>query len=240
MFYIIQNTKYIIHNMENTFIKRVEEVVTEELLTGNFLTEQKLAERLGVSRGPIREALSVLEEKGFLERKKKAGIKLRHLSLREAVEVYDARICVEVMAARLLVGNISPETFKELEAINRRYALLRKQKSPDFAGIELAGLKFHQYLVNKCGNRYLNQMADRFHMIPMGSRLTHLADTSHLNGDGVLLGKQHHDHEEILMALKTANPDQAEKTVRLHIQEEKEQYVNEILGSTALSRIITE
>ena len=226
--------------MENTFIKRVEEVVTEELLTGGLLTEQKLAKRLSVSRGTIREALSVLEENGFLERKKKSGIKLRHLSLREAVEVYDARICIEGMAARLLVGNINPETFKELEAINSRYALMRKHKSPDFAGIELAGFQFHQHLVNKCGNRYLKQMADRFHMIPMGFRLTRLSDTSHVNGDGGFLGKQHHDHEEILEALKSANPDQAEKTVRLHIQEAKEQYINEALGSTALSKVITE
>ena len=226
--------------MENTFIKRVEEVVTEELLTGNLLTEQKLAKRLGVSRGPIREVLSVLEEKGFLKRKKKAGIKLCYLSLREAVEVYDARICIEGMAARLLVGNISQETFKELKAINRRYVLLRKQKSPDFAGIEMADQEFHQHLLNKCGNRYLKQMADRFHMISMGFRLTRLADTPHLNGDGVSLGKQHHGHEEILKALKIANPDQAEKTVRLNIQEAKEQYVNEVLGSAVLSRIITE
>lgn len=226
--------------MENAFIKRVEEVVTEELLTGNLLTEQKLAKRLGVSRGPIREALSVLEDKGFLVRRKKAGIKLRHLSLREAVEVYDARICVEGMAARLLVNNISQKTFKELEAINKHYIFMRKHKSPDFAAIEVAGLKFHQHLVDKCGNRYLKQMADRFHMIPMGFRLTRLADTSHLNGDGILLGKQEHDHEDILKALKAADPDRAEKTVRLHIQEAKEEYINEALGSTALSRIITE
>ena len=117
---------------------------------------------------------------------------------------------------------------------------MRKQKSPDFAGIEIAGIKFHQHLVNKCGNQYLKKMADSLHMIPMGFRLTRLADTSRLNGDGALLGKQHHDHEEILKALKTANPDQAEKTVRFHIQEAKEQYVNEALGSTALSRVITE
>ncbi|MFA5394199.1 MAG: GntR family transcriptional regulator [Candidatus Ratteibacteria bacterium] len=226
--------------MKNDFIKKVEEVVTEELLTGNLLTEQKLAKRLGVSRGPIREALSVLDEKGFLERKKKAGIKLRHLSLREAVEVYDARICVEGMAARLLVGKISQEILKELGEINKKYGLMRKHKSPDFAGIEMAGLKFHQHLVNSCGNRYLKQMADRFHMIPMGFRLTRLADTSRVNGNGILLRKQRHGHEDILKALNSDNPDQAEKTVRLHIQEAKEEYINEALGSSALSRIISE
>jgi DNA-binding GntR family transcriptional regulator len=218
----------------------VEEAVNEELLAGNLLTEQKLAVRLGVSRGPIREALSVLEDKGFLERKKKSGIKLRHLSLREAVEVFDARICIEGMAARLLVNKISQEIIKELESVNRHYALMRKHKSPDQAGIELAGLKFHQCLVNKCGNRYLKQMADRFHMIPMGFRLTRLADTSHVNGNGTLIVKQHHGHEAILKALKADNPDQAEKAVRLHIQEAKEQYINEALGSTALSRVVTE
>jgi len=144
------------------------------------------------------------------------------------------------MAARLLVNNINQETFKELEAINRRYALLRKHKSPDFAGIELAGLKFHQQLVNSCGNRYLKQMADRFHMIPMGFRLTRLADTSRVNGNGILLRKQRHNHDEILKALNLDNPDRAEKTVRLHIQEAKEEYINETLGSSALSRIIAE
>lgn len=44
--------------MENTFIKRMEEVVTQELMTGKHLTEQRLVKRLGVSRGTIREALS--------------------------------------------------------------------------------------------------------------------------------------------------------------------------------------
>ena len=226
--------------MENTFIERVEEVVTEELLIGNFLTEQKLAKRLGVSRGPIREALSVLEEKGFLVRKKKAGIKLRHLSLREAVEIYDARICIEGMAARLLVGKISQETLKELAEISRNYDLMRKHKSPDQDGIEIAGLKFHQCLVNSCGNRYLKQMAERFHMIPMGFRLTRQADTSRVNENGILLSKQRHSHEKILKALNSDNPDQAEKTVRLHVQEAKEEYINEVLGSSALSKVITE
>lgn len=226
--------------MENTFIEKVEKIVTEELLIGNLLTEQKLAKRLGVSRGPIREALSVLEDKGFLVRKKKAGIKLRHISLREAVEVYDARICVEGMAARLLVGNISQQVLKELEEINKQYSFMRKHKSPNQAGIEIAGLKFHQHLVNNCGNRYLKEMADRFHMIPMGFRLTRLADTSRVNGNGILLRKQRYGHEAILKALNSDNPDHAEKTVRLHIQEAKEEYISEALGSSALSRVITE
>ena len=225
--------------MENTFVQRVEEVVRNELLTGNLLTEQKLAKRLGVSRGTIREALSVLEDKGFLVRKKKAGIKLRHISLREAVEVYDARICVEGMAARLLVGNISQQALKELEEIDRKYNLMRKHKSPDQAAIELAGVKFHQEMVNNCGNRYLKQMADYFHMIPMGFRLTRLADTSRVNGNGILLRKQHHGHEAIIKALNSDDPDQAEKTVRLHIQEAKQEYISEALGSSALSKVIT-
>ena len=70
------------------------QILAGELEPGAKLTEAALAERLGVSRGPIREAFRSLEESGLVRQEKNRGVFVRNIDLGEAMEIYDLRALI--------------------------------------------------------------------------------------------------------------------------------------------------
>ena len=75
-----------------------------ELGPGDKLNEAALAERLGVSRGPVREAFRVLEEAGLLTLKKNRGVFVRQIPLHEALEIYELRAMMEAHVGATLAA----------------------------------------------------------------------------------------------------------------------------------------
>ena len=215
--------------MKNDFAKQVRKITLEEILRGNFLTEKKLAERFGVSRTPIREVLSALEKDGVLERKKNAGIRLRQPALKEIIEIYDLRTALEGIAVRILAIHIDRKTINILETLCRKETRIRKLKSPQSPESDRAEFAFHQKLIDACGNTHLKRVADNFQILTQSFRLTHNLHNPPHNKEGYFT------HEQIIVALKAKNPDKAEETTRLHIQEGKENVVRQILGPTVSS-----
>src|SRR5580693_8188092 len=71
-----------------------------ELSAGQKLTEQDIAERLGVSRGPVREALRALADAGLLQIEQNRGAYVRKIDFEEAVEIHDVYSALEELAAR--------------------------------------------------------------------------------------------------------------------------------------------
>src|ERR1700741_4160143 len=91
---------------------RVGQAVAEwifngELTAGQKLTEFEIAERLGVSRGPVREALRALEDLELLRIEKNRGAFVRKINLEEAIEIHDVYSALEELAVRTATGRIS-------------------------------------------------------------------------------------------------------------------------------------
>ena len=82
--------------------------------------ELALAERLGVSRGPVREALRALAETGLVRIEKNRGVFVREISVAEADEIYELRATLDQMAGRKLAQTIHPEQLAELRAVVKR------------------------------------------------------------------------------------------------------------------------
>src|SRR3569833_1070557 len=76
-------------------------ILQGELLPGERLVEDRLAERLGVSRNPVREAIRVLAAEGFVEVTPRRGAAVSRLSPEEAEELFDVRMALEGLSARL-------------------------------------------------------------------------------------------------------------------------------------------
>ncbi|GAB4100333.1 GntR family transcriptional regulator [Sinomonas halotolerans] len=99
-----------------------EAILNGELPPGSRLTVRELAEQVGTSPMPVREAIRRLEEAGLVHREPHRGAVVRGLTLEELVHVYDIRRLLEVEAARLGSERISAEDCERMQA---EYSLMR-------------------------------------------------------------------------------------------------------------------
>lgn len=134
-------------------------VLAGELASGEKLNELALAARLGVSRGPVREALRALAETGLVRLEKNRGVFVREISVTEADEIYELRAALDQMAGRKLAASIRPEQLTELGAVVQR--MRDAAIGADAEGYHLANLRFHDALVEFAGNAKLLQMYRR-------------------------------------------------------------------------------
>ena len=92
-------------------------IVDGELAPGDRLVERRLAERLGVSRVPVREALQALEREGFAEQRPPRGLVVRHLDAAEVAMLFEVRSALEGVLARRLVEVVSDDDLARLQAV---------------------------------------------------------------------------------------------------------------------------
>ena len=94
-----------------------EAILTGKLPSGQTLRQEGLAEQLGVSRIPIREALRQLQAEGFVVLQPHRGAVVATLSAEEAIEIYDIRAALETQALHLAVPNLTAEMLAHAEAV---------------------------------------------------------------------------------------------------------------------------
>src|SRR5512145_3028070 len=92
-------------------------ILAGEIGPGAKLTEAWLSERLGVSRGPIREAFRMLEEAGLVRQEKNRGVFVRDIPLEEALEIYDLRAAMDELVGRRLAEVITAEQMRRVKLV---------------------------------------------------------------------------------------------------------------------------
>ncbi|MEN3582715.1 GntR family transcriptional regulator [Streptomyces sp. ZYX-F-203] len=175
---------------------------------GTLLTEGELAEALGVSRTPVREALLRLEVEGLVRLYPKKGALVLSVSAQEIADVVETRLLVEEHAARKAVP--APEGLVErLEELLARQH--RQAAEGDLAGAAVTDRCFHAEIVRSGGNDILSRLYDqlRDRQLRMGVAVMH----SHPDR----IAKSAGEHGEILAALRAGEADRAVELVRRHI-----------------------
>jgi phosphonate utilization transcriptional regulator len=134
--------------------KEIERMILSgELTVGAKLNEVAVAQRLGVSRGPVREAFRALEESGLVHQEKNRGVFVRQVSVEEAEEIYEVRAALDEWVGRRLAQTANPEQVKELKAIVER--MERAAARNDADAWHALNLQFHDRLVAFAGNAKL-------------------------------------------------------------------------------------
>jgi DNA-binding GntR family transcriptional regulator len=133
-----------------------EEILQQRLAPGTELREAALAEDLGVSRGPIREALSRLAAEGLVTVRPRHGAVVRELTAAEMVDAYQVRETLEATAMRLAVPRLSEEDFAQLESLTDLMELRAEQGN--IPKLFEANVAFHELICQLSGNKKLMQV----------------------------------------------------------------------------------
>jgi len=128
-------------------------ILSGELPPGSKLNESALAGRLGVSRGPLREAFRTLEESGLIRQEKNRGAFVRTFELAEAADIYEVRAGLDATAGRLLAERITAAQIEVLRGLIVR--MHTAAENDDVDAFHTLNLTFHDRIVEMTGNAAL-------------------------------------------------------------------------------------
>ena len=112
--------------MRQTLREQVTQAIRMKLLTGQLkpgtrIVEQEMAEELGVSRGPVREALRQIEQEGLVEYASHVGCFVKDFNAQDVYEVYLLRANLEILSVKMCDGKFSPQTIEHKRSLALRH-----------------------------------------------------------------------------------------------------------------------
>ena len=182
------------------------DIISGDLAPDTKLNEQQLAERFGVSRGPIRDVLLQLTKEGLLVKKTNVGASVNKKldpSLQQLM--VDIRRRIEFHAARQLKGKLTEDDFEALDDILNRFA--DSFEKEDFTDVTRADIDFHKYLVEKAGGE---ELVNLWYMVVLRMRMNYKRIDTPIAGVA--------EHRAIIEALRKGRTREAVAALRANIR----------------------
>jgi len=197
-----------------TLWQRVYDHLRDEILSGSLtpgaeLSEVALAESLGVSRGPIREAIGRLASEGLVTVRPRRGAVVSSLSKDEFIELYQVREALELLAVKLAVPRLGPDDITALQSLIDEMST-RAERNQVAAFFE-ANTAFHARLVDASGNAKLAEMYRQL-LDQLGR---YRGSSLRLRGN---LQRSIAEHAAILRAAKRGDTERAARLMSEHIR----------------------
>ncbi|MDK2564441.1 GntR family transcriptional regulator [Romboutsia sedimentorum] len=186
-----------------------EAIVEGKVKPGQRLMEVQLAEQLGVSRTPVREAIRKLELEGLVIMLPRKGAYVASMSLKDIIDVLEIRASVEGLAASLASERISPEDIKKLEAILKDFE--QSAAGSDVETLLKKDVEFHECIFKATKNKKLHQLINSLWEQVYRFRVTYISDYD----STVDIAR---DHKLILDAIKKGDNEMAKKHATEHIE----------------------
>jgi phosphonate utilization transcriptional regulator len=191
-------------------------ILQGEIQAGAKLTEARLSERLGVSRGPIREAFRMLEQAGLVRQEKNRGVFVREIPLEEALEIFDLRAAMDQLIGRRLAEIITPDQLKTARSIVEQMEVAARAGDAD--QYHLLNLQFHDTLVEFAGNRKLASVYRKLVKELSLYRRRNLIDQTVLPHSAA-------EHRTILKAIASGDAELAGAAMYDHVIESKQRAI---------------
>ena len=171
------------------------------------LDERQLAQDLGISRTPVREAMAQLEREGFVRSVPRRGVYVVRKTRTEVIEIITAWAALESMAARLITTNASDA---EIATLRRMFATFENghlhANLDEYSEVNIA---FHQAIIRMSHNGVLNDLAENL--------FTHMRMVRRKTiGEDDRADRSIRDHMNIIQALERRDTERAEDLVRQH------------------------
>ena len=174
---------------------------------GDRLREESVAERLSLSRTPVREALRRLEAESIVEHRPRQGAVVRQLSHTEVVELYEMRVVLERTAAQMAAKHGTEAEFDTLDTLNA--AIMKERANPSKAAA--INQDFHLGLYHAGRNRFLLEATRSLNNALLLVGPTTYTDAARID---VVVGQ----HKDIVEALRAGDSKAAGEAAEAHLQ----------------------
>jgi DNA-binding GntR family transcriptional regulator len=188
----------------------LEEAILEgKIKPGDRLIEDELSKGFGVSRGPIREALRLLEKDGLVKRVPRKGAIVEWISKDDISEMFQVRSVLEGLAAKIFCGRVTDEELSKLEEIYRQMeAEVEKKNTLKYRRLNR---EFHSMIIRGSRNRKILEIAEKYEK---QIRWFQKMALSSVGRPEISL----REHKAILAAFLRRQPEDAEREVRKHLE----------------------
>lgn len=187
-------------------------ILKGELEPGERLMEIQLAERLGVSRTPVREAIRKLELEGLVVMVPRKGAEVASITEKNVQDVLEVRKALEELAVTLACQRMDESQFKQFDEQNHIFE--EALKANDFMEIAKQDIDFHEMIYTAAGNERLQQMLNNLQEQMYRYHIEYRKDEKQRN-------KLVQEHQEIAEAIQTRNVERAKSAIRLHIDNQE-------------------
>lgn len=209
-------------NLTQVVYKQIKEMMLNyEIIPGQRLIFNDFAKRLGVSRTPVNNALSILASEGFLDFIPNQGYSVHEITKEEADSLYEIREIIELGSVGKAIRKLTPEKLGTLERQKRLYenAVLDQVSRGRFT----LDQEFHACFVRMSENLYL---ADYFREVYQRIFLRHRIE-------GLQAGRAREvvsEHNEIFQAISQRDVDRAKESIKAHVRAGREYIFSVIFG----------
>lgn len=187
-------------------------IITGEFAPGERLMEIALANRLGVSRTPVREAIRKLELEGLVVMIPRKGAEVAKITEKDMRDVLEVRSSLEELAAELAAERMNDEVKEKLEKALKEFE--EAIESDDNAAIADSDVDFHDVIFEATGNARLIQIINNLREQMYRYRLEYVKDTEYHT---VLLN----EHRELAKAMVEGRKEDARKIMKRHIDNQE-------------------
>ena len=196
-----------------------EAIIIGELKPGERLMEVQLAEKMGVSRTPVREAIRKLELEGLVDMMARRGAQVADLSVKDIMDVLEVRASLDGLATSLSALRITAEEIKELKHVNSQFISFVEKEN--LQGTIKKDVEFHDIIYRSSRNEKLIQIANNLREQVQRFRVIYLKD---FNSTQDIIK----EHKDIFDAIQNRDFQLAQDNAQKHIKKQEEAIINSL------------
>lgn len=194
---------------DSAYTKIKQKIITTELPPGSVINESELMDEFGLGRTPIREAIKRLQSENFVVISPRKGMFVANFAVTDLLQIFEVRIELESLAARLAVQRITDTELKDFQKLAKTYNKKANLTNKDI--LMRLDREFHSLIANATRNNFLIKELEKYYDLSL--RIWYIA----------LSGAQPEDiditaHFDILDAIKNKEADRAGESMKAHIQ----------------------
>lgn len=194
------------------------QILTGAIVPGTRMMEVELAQEMGVSRTPIREAIRKLEKEGLVTIEPRRGAYASQISTSDMVEILEVRQNMEGLAAFFAASRMQPEKMEELKEASSKYN--DAVTSGDIENMIKYDTKFHRIIVESCNNKILLQMIEQLQELVLRFRYIYYDNFKRAE-------HMPEEHAMIMNTIASKDAEAAREAADVHIDRLKELIIKE-------------
>ena len=188
------------------------QILTGTIIPGTRMMEVELAEEMGVSRTPIREAIRKLELEGLVTMIPRRGAEVAQITEKSLKDVLEVRRALDVLSVELACERITKEEMEELYRACQEFEKAAREKEPSV--IAQADVRLHDIIVDATRNQRLKQLVNNLSEQMYRYRFVYIQEANQYEN---LI----EEHREVYESIVERNKERAARAARLHIDNQE-------------------